>query len=292
MKIIYYDIEVKSRKTEYTIYPIGDIHLGANDVAEGKLLKLRNMIAANPNARWIGGGDYCECIKPSDMKRYDPESLPDWMFDGDAAEVKARLTDVVSQQKKRLYHILDPIKKKCIGMIEGNHEQTLKKYHNLDHHGYICDHLDTVDLTSEAFVCVRFRRLGGGVKTVVIWICHGNGGGRRLGAASNKLEDVANMVRADIVLMGHNHQFCVASPLVSLGVAKSETIDKECVQYIKYLGNWGTWRLSYKAGPSTYTSRALYRPRPISALEIGIIPFRAARKKQNDTIIQLREVSL
>jgi len=291
MKIIYYDINVKSRKTEFVFYPIGDIHLGANDVAEGKLIKLRNIISANPNARWFGGGDHCECIKPSELKRFEPETLPDWMFEGDVDDIKNRLRDVVKQQKKRFYHIFDPIKKKCMGLIEGNHETSLRKYHNLDHHGYMCDHLDTVDLTSEAFICIRFKR-NANIKTVVMFVCHGNGGGRRLGAASNKLEDIANMFRADILLMGHSHQFCIATPLVELGVPIRETQDKECIQNIKYLGNWGTWRLSYKAGPSTYTSRALYRPRPISAMEIGIIPFRDSGNKHADTVIQMREVSL
>ena len=105
MKIIYHDIEVTSRKTEFTIYPIGDIHLGANDVAETKLNKLALKIRRNKNALWIGGGDYCECIKPQELRRYDPESLPDWMFDGDAATIKAQLRDVVHCQKKRFYKI-------------------------------------------------------------------------------------------------------------------------------------------------------------------------------------------
>jgi diadenosine tetraphosphatase ApaH/serine/threonine PP2A family protein phosphatase len=292
MKIIHYDIQVESRKTEFTIYPIGDIHLGANDVAETKLLKLRNMISKNPNARWVGGGDYCECIKPSELKRFDFESLPDWMFEGDAETIKGRLRDIVAQQKKRFYHIFTPIKKKCIGLIEGNHEVNLRKYHNLDHHGYMCDKLEVPDLTYEAFIVLRFIRGAGQTKRVVIFLTHGQGGGRRAGSAANKLEDVANMFRADIVLMGHNHQFCVAPPVVELGVPHRKTKDNECVQNLKYMGNWGTYRLSYKSGPSTYTSRALYKPRPISALEIGIIPFRDSGGKSCETIIQMREVSL
>jgi hypothetical protein len=100
------------------------------------------------------------------------------------------------------------------------------------------------------------------------------------------------MFRADILLMGHNHQFCIATPIVELGVPVRETKDKECIQNIKHLGNWGTWRLSYKAGPSTYTSRALYKPRPISAMEIGIIPFRNSSGRTDETVIQMREVSL
>ena len=292
MKIIYHDIEVTSRKTEFTIYPIGDIHLGANDVAETKLNKLALKIRRNKNALWIGGGDYCECIKPQELRRYDPESLPDWMFDGDAATIKAQLRDVVHCQKKRFYKIFKPLKQKCIGLIEGNHEESIRKYHNLDHHGFMCDQMDTIDLTSEAFIVLRFIRNKVQTKTVTIFICHGQGGGRRLGAATNKLEDIANMFRADILLMGHNHQFCIAPPLVELGVPVRETKDKECIQNLKYMGNWGTWRLSYKAGPSTYTSRALYKPRPISAMEIGIIPFRDSGGRSEETIIQMREVSL
>jgi predicted phosphodiesterase len=290
MQTLTYDIAVESRKTEFVLYPIGDIHLGANDVAENKLRKLVNKIRANPNARWIGGGDYCECIKPSDTKRWDVESLPDWMFEGDAKAVKDRLRDVVSQQKNRFYKIFKPIKDKCIGLIEGNHETNVRKYHDIDHHGFMCNEMGVPDLQAEAFVTLRFIRQGSAVRIITIFVCHGAGGGRRLGAASNKLEDIAAFVRANIILMGHTHQFTITSPLVELGPAAKG--DEECVQYLKYAANWGTWRLSYKAGSSTYTSRALYRPRPLSAVEIGIIPFRASTAKKDEVVIQLREVSL
>ena len=100
MKLIDKEVYLKSESDVFTLFPIGDVHMGAKNCAEKHLRKYIDHIQKTPMSAWVGGGDYCECIKPSDMKRYDPASLPDWMFEGEASEVKERLTDVVAHRIK------------------------------------------------------------------------------------------------------------------------------------------------------------------------------------------------
>jgi predicted phosphodiesterase len=271
MKLIDKTIHCKSRSDVFYFYVLGDIHLGTLNCAESQLRRLVQKMAHSPNSLWWGGGDYCECIKPSDMNRYEAEGLPDWILGPDADSVRDNLRDVVAVQKRQFKRIVDPIKGKCLGLIEGNHEATMRKYHNLDHHGFVCSDLEVEDLTSEAFFRLKFK-LGKITRLVKVFICHGHGGGRTPAAEPNHLFKLAAHWSADIILRGHSHIFCILSPMVELGLPDRGALPDECLQYYKRAGNWGCWVKSYAAGPSTYVTRRTYPPRPLSTLEIEIRP--------------------
>ena len=273
MKLMDVTIPCKSRTDSFIFYAIGDVHLGMLNCAESQLKRLVGRISKNPKAYWIGGGDYCECIKPSDLRRYEAEGLPDWILGPDAKSARENLRDIVAVQKRRFKQIISPIAGKCLGLIEGNHETTLRKYHNLDHHGFMCNDLGTEDLTSEALFRLRFSKDRGKVTRIVkLFICHGHGGGRTAGAEPNHLFRLAAQWRADIILRGHSHTFCINPPLVELSVPERGKMPDECMQYYKRAGNWGCWVKSYAVGPSTYVTRATYPPRPLSTLEVEIAP--------------------
>jgi len=271
MRLIDITIPCKSRSDKFYFYAFGDLHLGTLNCAESQARRFVGRISKNPNARWIGGGDYCECIKPSDLRRFEAEGLPDWILVPDPEKARENLRDIVAAQRRQFKRIVDPIKDKCLGLIEGNHEANLRKYHNLDHHGFICNDLGVEDLTSEALFRIRFKKNGVSRK-VKIFICHGHGGGRTPGAEPNHLFKLAAHWRADIILRGHSHTFCILPPIVELSVPDSGKLPDECMQYYKRAGNWGCWVKSYAVGPSTYVTRATYPPRPLSTLEIEIQP--------------------
>ena len=295
MRLIDKEIVCGSRNKSFYFYFIGDIHLGAANCAEKQVRRLVGKISKTPNAYWIGGGDYCECIKPSDLRRFEFEGLPDWMLGPDAKQffidiknvlteedaagvlkkykgkIKRNLRDIVSVQRQRIIKIFDPIKDKCLGLLEGNHEEKMRKYHNLDHHGFVCNDLGVEDLTSEALFRMRFVR-GDAARIVKMFVCHGHGGGRTAGAEPNHLFRLTAHWRVDLILRGHSHTFCINPPLVELGVPNNGALPDECLQYYKRAGNWGCWLKSYAAGASTYVTRATYPPRPLSTLEIEIKP--------------------
>ena len=76
MRLISREFKLQGRSAELEIYPLGDLHIGSRDCAEGLLKKAIKDINDNPNARWIGGGDYLDAIKPSDSKRFDMDTFP------------------------------------------------------------------------------------------------------------------------------------------------------------------------------------------------------------------------
>jgi hypothetical protein len=253
------------------------VHLGTRNCAENQLRRLIGRISKDPHAYWLGGGDYCECIKPSELRRFEAEGLPDWILGPNADSARENLRDIVAAQRRRFKTLVNPIKDKCLGLIEGNHESDLRKYHNVDHHGFICSDLGVGDLTSESFFRLRFSK-DGVTRIVKLFICHGHGGGRTAGAEPNHLFRLAAQWQADIVLRGHSHTFCINPPLVELSVPDRGRMPDECMQYYKRAANWGCWRKSYAVGPSDYTTRANYPPRPLSTLEIEIQPHAHSHK--------------
>lgn len=275
MKTAEYTFETDSRKTKYSLYSIGDAHIGALNCAESELIALVHKIAQDENAFWVGGGDLLDAVILQDVKRFDVNSLPNWMVSGAANEIKKRVGDIVSAQKKRFLSIVGPIKHKCLGLIEGNHEEAIAKHHNRDVMAELCEALDVPNLTDCAFIRLRFKRLSskqsGGV-VVTLFVCHGHGGGRTSGAEPNKLFKLAADKYADIILTGHSHSFHIHPPIPVLTLPHGGKLLKEPMIREKYVANWGSFMFTYKEGPSTYASRANYPVRPMYTVETTITP--------------------
>ena len=122
MKLIDKEVIVESESDVFTLFPIGDVHIGAKNCAESHLRRYIEHIKNTPLSAWVGGGDYCDCITPQDVKRFDFRALPDWLFKGQATNIQDMLSDIALQQRQRFVEMVDPIKDKCLGLVEGNHE--------------------------------------------------------------------------------------------------------------------------------------------------------------------------
>lgn len=187
---------------------------------------------------------------------------------------------------------MKPLKGRIIGALEGNHEYTIRKCHNEDIHGYICSSLETDNLTDEAIIRFRFTRKGGSSAVVMVYLQHGNGGGRSYGAEPNhlgKLRD--NWESCDIVLRGHSHTPHILPPKPVLYVPKSGKVPDELHIKHRYAANWGCWKYSHMSGPSSYESRANYPAHAMETCEILITPFApTSQKKETQVKIEMRSV--
>lgn len=299
MRLIDKLIEGHGRADEFSIHPIGDVHCGGRNCAEKALGREVKEIYQNPNAYWFSGGDLIEAIKPHDI-RFDFDILPDWMVEGDADSTREALNDIVKQQKRRICDILQPIAGKCLGLMEGNHEYTIRKRGNTDIHKDICDELGCTNLTDETVIRLRFRRLKGSVITVVIYARHGYGGGRTDGAEPNKLGRLlAEWELADICFSGHTHTFCIIPPKAVMGIPRSGSLPDELYQRYRWAANWGCWQYSHPVGPSSYVSRAAYPARPMLTTKAVIQPFHTTFRPKNgqqteipSPLIELRAITL
>ena len=295
VKTVEYTFESATRKSLYSLYAIGDAHIGALNCAEEELMSLVGRIAADPNALWIGGGDMLDAVILQDVKRFDISALPNWMVEGDADGVRERVGDIIAAQKRRFLSIVNPIKDKCLGLIEGNHEYAMYKHHNRNVMQEMCETMNVPNLTDCAFIRLRFKRLTSvhsGVNTVTVFICHGHGEGRSSGAEPNRLFKLAADKQADIVLTGHSHTFHIHPPIPMLILPHGGRLLPEPIIREKYVANWGSYLFTYKRGPSTYASRANYPVRPMYTVETTIKPHHSVAVSMNDGTKERAELNI
>lgn len=116
------------------------------------------------------------------------------------------------QQVDRGVELFSPIKDKVLAVTSGNHELRTYKNEGIDL-SYVMARemrLDDVFGSEGILLYIRFgsldRRKSYGRKIQYkAYITHGSGGGRRVGAKANRLEDMSNKVDADFYIHAHTH---------------------------------------------------------------------------------------
>lgn len=184
------------------IFPLGDIHLGAAACDLDHFRRTVRLIASDPNARWLGMGDYGDLIMPSDPRW--SFSVLDWKQLGfingrpDPKNLARECVDLIARE-------LDPIKDQCIGIHFGNHEQAFSKHNFTDLAGFLADRYKAPYLGYTALTRIEIR----GDKQLwapIIFSEHGAKGGGTDGNAINNLELRGNEFEASAYLKGHVHK--------------------------------------------------------------------------------------
>ena len=199
---------IESRRPDiFAFYPLGDIHVGPihchEELIKAKVKEIRN----NPNALWLGMGDYADLITPSDFKRWDGAILAPWM--------KGNEDNIGPTQLEKIDEILSPIWDQCIGLIEGGHETSIRRFNHYDMmkellkkaNGKISPPWDKVPYAGvQCMVRLNFKRASSDSHDYIIHARHGEGSARTPGARALAVLRLANtFVNANIVLMGHLH---------------------------------------------------------------------------------------
>lgn len=267
-----------SRHDEFALVPIGDIHLGAKACDADALKATIQEVTCSSGTNWIGMGDYAECIAPGD-KRFDlrtiePRFLP-------------KLDDLPNACFEELRGLFGPIKEKCLGLLVGNHEETLRLRQSQDVHGALCVALGAKNLGYDALIRWTFRRKGPTQRSrpssvvLIIFASHSTIAGRRDGGKVNRMQDVSRNFDADLYLFGHGHAQ-IASRSVELSVPSSgspklkERLRLQCMT--------GTYRKTYELGTLDYSEKGGYSPVPIGSPVIKITPWAPPRQRMEVTI--------
>ena len=217
MKLTETIIECKSRTDRFELFVFGDMHIGKRNRDENAIRKqvseiLRRSKMPGRHVRVLLGGDNVNAVIPKDIKRFDFNDMADWFVSDEKLDWREMLGDAINQEIRRAINILQPIRHLIIGALHGNHEDAIRKHHNVDVHARLCNKLEIEDLTDEAFVRLKFN-CGTKASTVKVYLRHGYGGGRGAGAEPNKLAAImAEWEDADICFTGHTHSFCISAP--------------------------------------------------------------------------------
>lgn len=254
-----------SRSDEYTLYPIGDIHLGAKGCDVPELKKTIEAVRSDPMARWVGMGDYAEHITMTD-KRFDLRTID--------PKYRDQLDDLPGACVRDLIEMFKPIKGKCLGLVVGNHEEKLRLSHSNNVHGAMCTFLGVKDLGYTAVIRWTFRRGNGSTRqsghVFKILVSHGTIASRRNGAKINRMEDVASQFNVDLALFGHGH-----SKLVSERIELDfpDFGEMRQIEKWKYVVMTGTYRKNHTFETLDYAEKAGYPPVPIGSPRIKFRPW-------------------
>ena len=274
-----------ARNHEFTIVPIGDIHIGAAGCDEGLLKETVKYIKSKPRAYWIGMGDYLDCINRSDP-RFDPKTLPSWV-------TVLHMSDLVGAQLDRFMKIIEPIADRCLCMLTGNHEDSVLKYYERDVYHEITSRIKLMagfpddyrlQLDYYGWLILQFYsqdHAGDGSRAtrLTLNLHHGFGGGKLKGAKALQMERWSKEHDADLTIFGHTH---------------NADAFRMAVEYVDNGGNVqvqtrrgvysGTYLTNNNGSGSTYAERKGYGPIAIGGVEIMLKPH-AHRREQMIRVI-------
>jgi hypothetical protein len=193
MELVSNEIKVAHRSDTYRIHHLTDTHIDDHDHAAKELQARIDQIAADPNALWIGGGDYYSLILPDDKRFATPVDAP-----------VHRLPDVYIEGVVERFA---PIADKCLGFGTGNHEATIGKNY---HRGVGAEAAMQLGIPEKylgvrGWVILKFsyhtRRM-----VVKAYQYHGWSAGRLKGRKALQAERDVGAWRADAFFLGHDHQ--------------------------------------------------------------------------------------
>ena len=211
-------------------------------------------------------GDYCDCVTPNDFKRWDGRILADWM--------KGQEDNIGATQTEYADKLLSPIWNKCLGLIEGNHEESIRKF---NHYNVMTELLKKANLKNtvpyagvSAMIRLNFKRENSKeAHDYIIHARHGEGAARTSGARALAVLRLASVfVNAHITLMGHLHG--QESP----DIPQRLILRNGKIQAFETIATMtGAWLLAYKQGvPATYLERWGSPPSVLGCPKIVIRP--------------------
>jgi len=224
---------------------LGDIHVGQGNHNREHFLERVEVIKKDPYALWLGMGDYGDHIYYTDP-RFDLNSQ-------DSTVTAGELRDGVMGQIRKLCDSLEPIRGKCIGLLTGNHEETIVKKYHLDPTREMAFRMDVKygGYCSITHISVGYR---GSSYSLKVFAHHGYGGGRRHGVQINKIEDALRVApTCDIFAMGHVHGKAL-STLETIDVSeRGNMMHRQKVFIIT-----GSYSDTYRQGVLSYAEKGMF----------------------------------
>ena len=141
-----------------------------------------------------------------------------------------------------------PIKSKILGILEGNHEEKIKKRLGYDFTAWLAE-----DLNTEYLHQISLLRLDCGFRTLRSLDVHGTGAPMTVGGQIAKLKRLMQNFEfpPDIISVGHWHR---------LDSVKFPVLDDDLKSKIKHFGFTGSFFRTYVNGTSNYASDRWLQP--------------------------------
>lgn len=192
MKVIKKDLPLSLETVELHIF--ADEHIGDDNSDLERLQKRITYVAEKENAYCILNGDIIDYTSKTSI-----------------GDIEAREFNIMGQLEKAV-EFFAPIKDKIVAITSGNHEGRGYRKEGFDIAKILAYQLGIGDVYSpaSAVIFLRFGKAknhgrGWERRLYTIFVNHGSGGGRKEGAKTIRLADMANIVDADIYIHSHTH---------------------------------------------------------------------------------------
>jgi len=247
----------------FKLYPLGDIHAGTIYCNEAKIKAQVDDIAKDPLALWVGIGDYADLVLEKDWRHESPIIAP-WVVQ---QHIPASQCDWVTS-------LFKPVKDKCIGLIEGNHEAEVRKNFSFDFVRQLSENLGVRHLGAACGMRLIFERdKSKEHHEYKCWFMHGAGAPQTEGGRMMNLMAALAGFHGDIYAKGHIHCLSTATiPYLTLG----ETDPPHLINRQKVGAITGCWFETYKEGCApSYGEKKCYRPSAMGCPVFFIEPQRS-----------------
>jgi hypothetical protein len=257
-------IPYKDADSEFKLYCIGDIHAGTIHCVEDDVRRKVSEIKNSRNTYWIGMGDMGEFITPND-KRFDPsmKSIADWLH----------YDNIARDQERWISNLFDPIRKKCIGLLYGNHENSMRIHNHDNVQQNICDELKVDNLGYSCFIRFHFKRENSTESHLIKGaFTHGSSGAITEGAKLMALMRWMKSMEADIYAYAHLHDYLEKS-LSRMTVTDTMKGGGKIKSKVSCGVTTGSWFRTYTQGiEASYGELKTYPPTEICSAMFIINP--------------------
>jgi hypothetical protein len=241
------------------LIPFGDIHRDSDMFATSHWRRFLEYANMQPNAWFLGMGDYLDAFSTSERILIADDRLHD--------STKTTLEGHYNGWTTKLAKELEFMKGHLLGLHGGNHYVQFRSGETSDQK--LCRLLDTNFLGVSSIFRLSVFSQGNNRVCLDIFSHHGKGSGKRSCGAFNAVEDMMAYCDADIHLMGHDHSRGVmpAKPRLRAVMAGGNL---KLVERTPWLGRTGSFLAAYDPGRPSYNVDAGRGPCSLGWIEFDI----------------------
>lgn len=216
-------------------------------------------------AYFLGMGDYDDLMSGSNRDILKNPKLYD--------TTKLTLEETYLWHTKRLAKELSFMKRKIIGLIEGNHYAEFQNGTTTTQK--LCEFLGTTYLGVSSFVRLSFSSSTKHKSTssIDIWAHHGKGASRLIGGSLNKVQQMGEAANADIYLMGHDHKKSVGL-LTKLELTQGGSNGIKLHHKKQLYARTGSFLKGYEQNTASYIADGAMSPTDLGVVKIELTPRR------------------
>ncbi len=257
MRYLARTIQYENIASPVRLVLFSDTHVGSSHFARKKFKQFLSSAMDHPNAWCMGIGDQIDCIIPSDQKRFQMSAIdPQY-------RVSEKPDELLDLQCEDFVSLLDPYKDRLLGLLEGNHEEQVRRRYSTSIHRQICTKLECENLGRSCLLLLKLSQNGARGRNVTLYAHHGFGTGTvSEGYSITKYSRLIYSYDADIFITAHDHQ-CWVKRMARIGITNTGKMqDKDII-----LCNTGAFKksLSDSDVPSWEETKG-FPPRQIGGL--------------------------